>query len=231
MVYANAFITSTSSPSQIISIGGITKYEGDGATIVGPVMASNSTGTGFAVVGNAVLPVKFLSFNLTRSNTDVIVQWSATNEVNADYYAVERSFDGINWTSVSKLTAQQKLNDVAAYSYIDNQAFGSTVYYRIRQVDRDGIYTYTGTKTIKADVSQTGTVKASVSAGKIILHFEDQIKTSVKVRFISLNGAVLSSQMLIQPFGQVVIPSTIKGHCIIQIIDGQSLNISKQILL
>jgi hypothetical protein len=230
VVYENALITSTSSPSQIISIGGVTKYEGDGATIVGPVMASSSTGNGFTT-SSSVLPVKFLSFKLTQNNGDILVQWLTTSEVNADYYSVERSFDGSNWASLVTIPANNKQKEISSYSFNDKQPIGSTIYYRIRQVDNNGAFAYTGIKTIKKDEIRTGVIKATVSGGNVILHFEDQIKRTVLVRLIALNGAVLSTQSLNQPSGLVVLTSHIKGQCIISIVDGFGLNISKLVIL
>jgi hypothetical protein len=53
------------------------------------------------------LPVKLLSFNATAQDKHVLVEWSATNEINSKQYIVERSADGETFLQLQQLTTKE----------------------------------------------------------------------------------------------------------------------------
>ncbi len=87
------------------------------------------------------LPVHFIGLVANR-NTDnsVALKWDVTEEVNVQEYQVERSNNGSIFTSVGSVTAKGK----SIYNFTDANATGQTVYYRIKNVDWDGKYKYSG---------------------------------------------------------------------------------------
>jgi len=229
-VNKDAAITSTNSPSQVISIGGVTKYEGNGGTIVGPMVADKNSGAGFVAFGNITLPVQFIGFTAARQGSNVLVQWATSQEVNASVFEVERSQDGNVWNKIATIKATGGENILTNYSYTDYAVSSKAVYYRIRQVDNDNKFTYTSVKSVRMDEATVG-VKAIAKQGNIVLQFAGQTRSQVVVRMISLNGQVVSSTTLNQPIGQVVIPTQLTGNYIISVSNANDINLNKQVIL
>jgi len=212
--------------SQKIRIGGNTVYQGNKAAITGPSMASVAS-VGFQ---SGVLPVKFLGFNVARKANDVLIQWSTSEEVNAYKYELERSFDAANWNTISYITAAGNSNNVNNYSYTDKGVGSKTAYYRVKQVDRDGKYSYTSVRSIKIDGSNAE-IKLASMQNRLVLQFPQEIKNGVSVRLVSLNGQVVKEQRIEQAFGQVILNTNIKGNYVVSVSNGQDVNIARQMML
>lgn len=205
-------------------------YQGDKGVVLGPKIATGTSG-GFILMPAPIvpLPVKFVGFSAARKSADVLVQWATSQEINADFYQVERSEDGQKWKSIGKVKAAGTTNYTTNYSYTDQNVAQNTVYYRIKQVDVDGRFEYTAIKSVKGD-SNTN-VNAVAANGNIVLQFSKQVAGQVEVRLVSLSGQVISRQYLNKPIGQLVIPAAVKGHFVLTVSDLHDIQINKQILL
>ncbi|MEI7472457.1 MAG: T9SS type A sorting domain-containing protein [Chitinophagaceae bacterium] len=103
-----------------------------------------------------VIPVRFVSFSATKNNNDALLNWKVDNEdIKTDRYEVERSINAVNFTSIA--TVAKKTNGLANNSYdltdinITSLAVSSNavIYYRIKQIDKDGRFIYSETKNIR----------------------------------------------------------------------------------
>jgi hypothetical protein len=83
---------------------------------------------------NTTLPVVYKSFNGYRQDEKVFLKWSASVEVNNDYYEVQRSADGTNFKTIGKVQSNALYN----YSFTDATPLKGDNYYRLAQTDKDG---------------------------------------------------------------------------------------------
>lgn len=104
------------------------------------VSGNGHTGT---INGTVTLPVQFLTFDakLFGGNT-VAIDWSTATETNNQYFEVERSEDGKKYTSVQKVDGALNSNTIKKYQIIDSSPNNGTNYYRLKQIDLDGKFTY-----------------------------------------------------------------------------------------
>jgi len=91
----------------------------------------------------SVVPVKLISFKASLNNERnwVNIAWTTTNELNSNYFVVEKSADGIHFKTLDTVKANN-LQGINNYSTLDKEPFSKTTYYRLKQVDVDGSYTY-----------------------------------------------------------------------------------------
>ncbi len=88
------------------------------------------------------LPVNFLSFTGRRNNQDdVALNWTTAEEINNDYFNVERSASGSNWETIGKVTGVNRSGS-HLYSFTDATPLQSLSYYRLKQVDFNGSARY-----------------------------------------------------------------------------------------
>ena len=88
------------------------------------------------------LPVDLLSFNAKLENYKINLLWSTASEVNNDYYTIEKSFDKENWVNIGELNGAGNSNSIIVYNFIYNKKNKSVLYYRLKQTDFDGKFTY-----------------------------------------------------------------------------------------
>ncbi|MGB3546215.1 MAG: T9SS type A sorting domain-containing protein [Saprospiraceae bacterium] len=91
---------------------------------------------------NFILPVDFLSFTARNDNAAVVLDWSTATETDNDYFAVERSADGRDWSELNRVSGQGTTELVNEYQYRDLEPLSGRSLYRLRQVDYDGAYAY-----------------------------------------------------------------------------------------
>lgn len=72
-----------------------------------------------------------------------MLNWKTSSEINAVYFEIQRSADGINFTGVGNKNASGNSADTKIYQYTDpiGNSTGN-IYYRLKTVDVDGKFTY-----------------------------------------------------------------------------------------
>lgn len=97
----------------------------------------------------SVLPVTLSLFNAKQSGEQVKLDWTTQSESNSDRFEVERSTNGKDFKLISTVKAAGNSTLTQNYSAIDNNPENGNNYYRLRQVDLDGKFTYSMIKTLK----------------------------------------------------------------------------------
>jgi len=88
------------------------------------------------------LPVNWLYVRakLVTDGNEALVQWGTSSEVDNDYFEIQRSNDGVNFTVIGIEEASR--TGRGEYVWLDEKPYTGVVYYRIRQVDFDGTYSF-----------------------------------------------------------------------------------------
>jgi trimeric autotransporter adhesin len=115
-------------------------------TTLGDIYAAKFGGT------DGLLPVKLLSFTATLVNAQTQLNWTTTQEINNSYFEVQRSDDGVNFSALTTVQADESGSSTKLYSAIDPSPYNGYTYYRLKQVDINGKYTYSIIVSVKAAV-------------------------------------------------------------------------------
>ncbi|RYY51148.1 MAG: T9SS type A sorting domain-containing protein [Chitinophagaceae bacterium] len=84
-----------------------------------------------------VLPVTGLELTVQLSGNTSMVNWTTLTEINSRYFEVQRSTDGVHFTTVARVDAAGNSNAARSYQYQDVLLSRGTYYYRIRLTDLD----------------------------------------------------------------------------------------------
>jgi pimeloyl-ACP methyl ester carboxylesterase len=103
----------------------------------------------FARSAAAPLPVTWQSFVVRAQQGKAWLQWIVSAQANVKEYIIERSRNGSDWTAISTLQAQTGTGRLE-YQFTDAAPAG-TSFYRIRQVDIDGRFTYSAIKKFSTE--------------------------------------------------------------------------------
>jgi hypothetical protein len=90
------------------------------------------------------LPIELLSFNAVCDGKNVNLNWSTASETNNDFFTVERSMDASNWEDVLNVNGAGNSSTANYYNASDNQPLPGNSFYRLKQTDYDGTFTYSG---------------------------------------------------------------------------------------
>jgi len=107
----------------------------------------------FSVAGSA-LPVELLKFDASPAGTQIKLNWITTKEINAANYEIERSSNGIDFSTIGSVPASGQTNTTSqelSYQYTDAAPPDGIHYYRLRMIDIDGKYSYS--PVVKASVN------------------------------------------------------------------------------
>jgi len=102
-----------------------------------------------------IVPVELLAFTASVKNSDVELLWSTASELNNMGFEIERSIDGQdNFITVGFVDGKGSSSEINYYSFTDHpQVSGvNQLYYRLKQVDFDGTYSYSDIVNVSYDV-------------------------------------------------------------------------------
>ena len=93
-------------------------------------------------VCNAALPITLLNFSATLENDNTELKWTTASEINSDHFEIERSADGKKFTKIYSVKAHENASGILNYFAEDVNTPRGIVYYRLKEVDKDGKYVY-----------------------------------------------------------------------------------------
>ncbi|MDF2190652.1 T9SS type A sorting domain-containing protein [Paraflavitalea sp. CAU 1676] len=103
------------------------------------------------------LPVKWLRVAAAEQNGMVVLTWSTAQEENTDQFAIERSSDGTHFQAIGFEKAAGSSQQAQHYSFTDRTNGHQKVYYRIKEIDLDGDFSYS--KTIQMTLQKKETLR------------------------------------------------------------------------
>lgn len=139
-----------------------------------------------------LLPVKFLSFVARTEGNNNLLNWITINEVNNAGYGIEKSEDGKHFISIgfAKANANESAAATNSYQFVDPQPFHPVSFYRLKQTDKDGRYSYSEIVSVSRN-NQSNWLKAvypNPVESKLYLEIESDRPQSVNLRFVNLLG-------------------------------------------
>ncbi len=129
------------------SIPGITNdYDGQTRNASAPFIGADENLT-------VPLPVELLSFTaFTHQHTNTL-KWTTATEVNSQGFDVERNLNG-SWAKIGFVAGHGTTNSANEYIFTDNLRSSTKIMYRLKQIDRDGAYTYSSAVDVTAGLME-----------------------------------------------------------------------------
>ncbi len=96
------------------------------------------------------LPVTWSDFYGKEAACEMVLNWSTASELNNDYFEVEKSANGRDFTLLGTVKGSGTTNNYRQYKFVDRLP-ATENYYRIKQVDFDGKTDYSKVIVIKSN--------------------------------------------------------------------------------
>ena len=115
---------------------------GTGTITTSVTVTSFSPFTLASTINNNPLPTELLSFTALAKDAYVQINWATASEINNNYFTIERSIDGINFETIATVDGAGNSSQILNYSAVDNAPLCGISYYRLKQTDYDGEFSY-----------------------------------------------------------------------------------------
>ena len=145
------------------------------------------------------LPVTLLDFSASKSLDDVLLRWNTSHEINFDRFEVERSLNGAEFGRIA--TVQSQSAGSGTYHALDANALKlyaaqPVLYYRLKMIDKDGKFKYSGIVTVKS--GNTRSLQVNVAPNpfidKIQLQVQSETAAQAKINIRDLSGKLIESR-------------------------------------
>jgi len=88
------------------------------------------------------LPIELLSFSGKKAEAVNVLEWVTASEHNNDYFSLERSANALDFHEIAKVDGAGNSSSLISYAHNDKEPPAAISYYRLKQVDFDGRYSY-----------------------------------------------------------------------------------------
>lgn len=135
-------------------------------------------------------PVTLTSFSARHKGDGVSIDWTTSQELNNNYFQVERSSDGnSNWSVIATVIGAGNSQVVRNYNSYDATPLPGVNYYKLKQVDNDGKSTYSNTVAVKMDLQKMAvSVLANPFYNSLSVNFVSSTSQMVIARLVDITG-------------------------------------------
>lgn len=154
------------------------------------------------------LPIELLYLKGENNDNYTTIKWATATERNNDYFVVEKSTDGINFSAIGTVNGNGNSSQQIDYSFIDNSPTALS-YYRLKQMNFDGEFQYSYMIKVMNSNSQV-----YYSNNEIHFDLSTNANQNYTVNIYSLNGQLVHTSTTIDAN---IINWTKKGLYIIEI--------------
>lgn len=135
------------------------------------------------------LPIELISFE-GKANTGMVeLYWKTASEINNDFFTVEKSNDGFEYTPIGTVKANNTTT-MSRYQLNDLKPSRGTNYYRLKQTDFDESYSYSQIIAVDFDESIDFSVFPNplLQNQSLIISFEKDYATAIYLSIYDVTG-------------------------------------------
>jgi len=137
-----AIASATSANSEIMLNANMTVTQNAAETLVAYEATFNSF-SGFALTtASSVLPVELSEFKGKVTERGNVLNWTTFSETNNDFFTLEHSLDGQDFERLTSINGAGDSDTPIDYDYLHVSPAKGLNYYRLKQTDYDGSFTY-----------------------------------------------------------------------------------------
>jgi len=163
-----------------------------------------------------VLPVDLIAFTASVQQTTALLNWKTVNEINNNYFDIERSPDAKAFYTIGVAKGSGNAN-AGNYTFIDKSPLKGINYYRLKQVDKDGKFSYSNIISVEfannnslftitpnpANTTINISIPASNTAGQIIIYningakvISEKLNANISLKQLNISRLAIGSYII-----------------------------------
>jgi hypothetical protein len=170
------------------------------------------------------LPVTWLYLpTATIKNNQTHISWSIAAQLNNVKYIIEHSKDGRSFSPIGEIEGHVTSNKTKHYDYIQTSPSIGINYYRIKQVDYDGKYSYSDIASVRYDGSGETSIYPNPATSEVTVEVSEHLEVLVT----DIMGRVLHKQTVNKENNVVDLSGMPSGLLIFSLQNGQKVKVLK----
>ncbi|MDF2436516.1 MAG: hypothetical protein K0Q95_892 [Bacteroidota bacterium] len=156
---------------------------------------------GFSKFGTAQsglpLPIELLSFTGKNQGGKNKLEWTTMSETNNDYFTLERSEKGNVFESFGTKDGAGNSSSKIDYTMYDYSPYKGITYYRLKQTDFNGKYTYSSIVAIENKLNEIGVtnVHPNPTTDDLNFDFSTPVSGTVHIEIMDYTGRIVVDKM------------------------------------
>lgn len=178
----------------------------------------------------SALAVTWGNFTAVKAGDAAQLSWSTLQELNTGNYIIERSGNGTDFYTIGTIKAAGNSTATSSYTYTDETPLQGNDYYRIKQVDKNGSFTYSPVRLLVFN-GLTGkiTVTPNPAADRIAVTVTGNTKY-LTISLINNAGQQVGVYNMQGQYGQFALPAVAAGVYYVRI-NGQGVTYQQKLLV
>jgi hypothetical protein len=164
------------------------------------VWDGNDPGTGPLYFSNNPLPIELVTFTARTADKKVTLNWTTANEINNDYFTIERADNGNNFLPIKTMKGAGNSTTLMQYTTFDENPLNGTNFYRLKQTDYDGNFTYSKVVTLRVDNPNSnkplfiGSVNPNPFTQNFTIHYFTPTDGSANLMVMNSTGSIITQE-------------------------------------
>ncbi|MBK8670437.1 MAG: T9SS type A sorting domain-containing protein [Saprospiraceae bacterium] len=144
-------------------------------------------------------PVSLSSFGFSKNELSHLY-WTTQSESNNLGFEIESSNDELQFDKIGFVEGKGNSSGIVNYSFVDKNANNGITYYRLRQVDTDGKFSFSEIITIKHEKSSSLLVQPNLVRDQLrLLVSSDEATDYYDIEIFDFTGRIATSKVNIRP--------------------------------
>ncbi len=157
----------------------------------GEISVNNAT-----IKGEGSLPITLVDFYGRQLGNSIKINWTTASETNNEYFVIERSSDNVNFENISIIDGAGNSTILLDYSFTDSEPLNATGYYRIKQVDFNGEYTYSNPISVSFKAEENVTFINDIYNNNCGIQITSSTSHNANLSVFSITGAKVYGQTI-----------------------------------
>ncbi|MBI2271395.1 MAG: T9SS type A sorting domain-containing protein [Bacteroidetes bacterium] len=136
----------------------------------------------------SLLPVSLIRFWAALKEEAVQLKWTTASETGNDYFTIERSMNAVDFEPIATLNGAGNSSRMLNYSYTDQYPYTGINYYRLKQTDFDGKYSYSAIAATEKNKNALGLLFPNPTTGAFTVQLNGQNEDNVSVAIHDVLG-------------------------------------------
>lgn len=139
------------------------------------------------------LPIELSKWEAIFMGDYVVLQWTTLSETDNLYFEIERSINGEHWEVIETTLGAIQSRSPIHYKEIDNSPLPGVSYYRLKQVDLQGTFSYSNIYTITSCVEHAKSVSITYKPQYHTITLEADNIAYQTISIINIQGKIVSN--------------------------------------
>jgi len=182
------------------------------------------------------LPIELTSFEGTCEDDIRALTWSTSSEQDVANFIIERSANGIDFTSIGEVAATGNSTTLQNYAFKDANGGASRYYYRLRIVETTGVQEFSriiGVACLKGGLDVLD-VHPNPANDAVMLTYETNNRNPLTIRLTDIFGRILTQEKLTPDIGlntKNIDVSTLASSVYFIVLDDTKRQITRRIIV